>query len=207
MKEQFFTGTERNGLVIVEDFYSDIEMSAIWTELEYLTKENHFLPPSKTGTSTLPDGTYGKNNDGIFLDEFYVANRNESNILNINRKIWSYLNSIMKVMDKDPILRYTLSSNEDSTLISYYTDGHYYTPHIDKSVYTVLTYFFKEPKKFQGGNLKLLDYDMEIEVKNNMVIFMPSTYSHQVTPVIMEKDDGCSGRYCMSQFLFIGNHR
>lgn len=206
MKEQFFTKTERNGLVIVEDFYSDVELSAIWSELKTLTDGKQFLTPDQTGTSTLPDGRYGKNNAGIFLDEFYI-DRNQSNILNINRKIWSYLNSIMKVMDKDPILRYTLSANEDSTLISYYTDGDYYLPHIDKSVYTVLTYFIREPKKFTGGNLKLMDYDMEIEVKNNMVIFMPSTYQHEVTPVVMEKDDGCSGRYCMSQFLFIGNHR
>jgi hypothetical protein len=206
MKEQFFTGTERNGLVIVEDFYSDKELDLIWSELKLLTEGNHFLPPSKTGASTLPNGKYGKNNDGIFLDEFYDRRRNESKILNVNRKIWDYLNSIMKVMDKDPILRYTLSSNEDSTLISYYTDGHYYTPHIDKSVYTILTYFIKEPKNFTGGNLKLLDYNMEIEVKNNMVIFMPSTYQHEVTPVVMGEDDGCSGRYCMSQFLFIGNH-
>lgn len=206
MKEQFFTNTERNGLVIVEDFYSDLELQSMWSELEFLTTEKKLLTPDQTGTSTLPDGRYGKNNEGIFLDEYYM-DRSQSAILNTNRKIWTYINSIMKVLDKDPILRYTLSANEDSTLISYYKDGDYYLPHIDKSVYTVLTYFIKEPKKFTGGNLKLLDYDMEIEVKNNMVIFMPSTYSHEVTPVVMDKDDDCSGRYCMSQFLFIGNHR
>lgn len=207
MKEQFFGKKEPSGLVIVEDFYSELELKIIWSELETLTNQKHFLPPEKTGASTLPDGSYGKNNAGIFLDEHYYEDRSKSGILNLNRKIWSYLNSRMEKLDNDPILRYTLSANEDSTLISYYTNGHYYTPHIDKSSYTILTYFFKEPKKFSGGNFKLLDFDMEIEVKNNMVIFMPSTFSHEVTPVVMEKDEGCSGRYCMSQFLFIGNHR
>jgi hypothetical protein len=205
MKEQFFP-QKHPGLIIVEDFYSDEELKLIWEELEALTKDNHFLPPEKTGTSRDNNNNPNKNNKGVFLDEFY-HDRNTSNILNINRKLWTYIESKRNEMHIDPILRYVLSSNEDTTLISYYTDGHYYLPHIDKAVYTVLSYFCKEPKKFKGGNLKLLDYDMEIEIKNNMIIYMPSTYGHQVTPVSMESDDGCSGRYCMSQFLFIGTHR
>lgn len=207
MKSKFFGKKEPTGLVIVEDFYSEQELSLIWQELEQLTKGEKLLSPDQTGTSVLPDGRYGKNNQGLFLDEYYVHERFKSNMLKLNRKIWDFLNQNYDEMKTDTILRYTLSANEDSTLISYYTDGHYYTPHIDKSVYTVLTYFFKEPKKFKGGNLKLIDFDMEIEVKNNMTIFMPSIFSHEVTPVIMEGNEDCSGRYCMSQFLYIGNHR
>ena len=206
MKEQFFSHSQPSGLAIVEDFYSENELKLIWEELEALTKDKHLLPPERTGTSRDNDNRPKKNNEGMFLDEFY-HDRNTSNILRINRKLWTYLDSKHKELDEDPTLRYVLSSNEDTTLISYYTNGHYYLPHIDKASYTVLSYFCKEPKRFKGGNLKLLDYNMEIEIKNNMIIYLPSVYAHEVTPIIMDKDDGCSGRYCMSQFLFIGSHR
>lgn len=206
MKETFYSHQNINGLAIVEDFYSESELKLIWEELEALTKDNHLLPPERTGTSRDDNNRPKKNNEGLFLDEFY-HDRNTSNILRINRKLWPYMDSKHKELDKDPILRYVLSSNEDTTLVSYYKDGHYYLPHIDKALYTVLSYFCKEPKRFKGGNLKLLDYNIEIEIKNNMVIYMPSTFAHEVTPVIMDNDEECSGRYCMSQFLFIGTHR
>ena len=66
-------------------------------------------------------------------------------------------------------------------------------------------WFFKEPKKFTGGNLILKDFDLEIEVKNNMVIYMPSIYVHEVTPIVMDEKDRGYGRYSMSQFLFVRN--
>ena len=84
-------------------------------------------------------------------------------------------------------------------------DGDFYLPHVDASVYTVISYFWKEPKKFTGGNLKLKDFDIEIEVKNNMVIYMPSVYVHEVTPIVMEEKSLGYGRYSMSQFLFVRN--
>jgi hypothetical protein len=61
---------------------------------------------------------------------------------------------------------------------------------------------------FSGGDLKFLDYDIDIELENNMVVIFPSCYLHQATDVKMdesiEKFSGY-GRYCMSQFLSYKN--
>lgn len=189
------------GIAIIEDFYDDNELKLIWKELDYLTNTGKLLPPSKTGTSRDAKGNPLKNNKGLFLDEYYT-NRNFSNILNANRKIWTSVNE--DFINSNVLFRYLNSCNEDITLINYYENGDYYKQHHDMSVYTVLSYFYKEPKKFTGGNLILHDYNIEIEVKNNMVIYMPSILVHEVTPIIMENNTGF-GRYSMSQFLFVRN--
>lgn len=191
------------GIAIVEDFYDEKELKLIWKELDYLTNNNKLLPPSKTGTGRDNKGNPLKHNQGLFLDEYYT-NRNFSNILNINRKVWSAVTK--EFIDSSLLFRYLNSCNEDSTLLNYYEDGNFYKPHVDTSVYSVLSYFYKEPKKFTGGNLILQDYNIEIEIKNNMVIYMPSILVHEVTPIIMEEKAKGFGRYSTSQFLFVRNN-
>ena len=90
-----------------------------------------------------------------------------------------------------------------STLLSYYENGDDYKKHKDASVVTILTYFFKEPKLFSGGDLILNDFGVTIEPENNMIVIIPGLYNHEVSQVVMEKD--CCGknlgRYCLSQFI------
>jgi Rps23 Pro-64 3,4-dihydroxylase Tpa1-like proline 4-hydroxylase len=191
------------GIAIIEDFYDEADLKLIWKELDYLNLKDKFLSPTRTAGARDAKGNLIKNNKGLFLDEFY-KNRNFSNILNLNRKVWMPAHEL----EKDNFnFRYLISSNQDATLVSYYENEDYYKKHLDSSVYTILTYFYKEPKKFSGGNLKLLDYDIEIEVKNNMVIYIPSILWHEVTPIVMEQEFANKGfgRYCISQFLFIEN--
>ena len=190
------------GIAIAENFYSEKELELIWKELDFLTKNGKLLPPHKTGAARDEKGNPQKQNSALFLDEYY-SNRNFSNILNVNRKIWREVNK--QFIKSNLMFRYLRSCNEDSTLLNYYEDGDYYKPHHDTSVYTVITYLYKEPKKFTGGNLKLEDYNIEIEVKNNMVIYMPSILVHEVTPIIMEENSKGCGRYSISQFLFVRN--
>ena len=69
---------------------------------------------------------------------------------------------------------------------------------------TGITWFYREPKKFTGGNLRFPLFDMEIECKHNRVIVFPSSIYHGVDKIGMEeKDMGKKlGRFAMSQFLF-----
>jgi hypothetical protein len=190
-------------IAIIEDFYDERELGLIWKELDYLNSKGRYLNPEKTGAARDPKGNIVKSNKGLFLDEYY-SNRNFSNILNINRKIWQ---GTEKFENENLNFRYLNSCTSDATLVSYYENNDYYKKHKDTSVYTVLSYFHKEPKKFSGGNLKLLDYDIDIKVKNNMIIYIPSILWHEVTPIVMEQEflNKGYGRYCMAQFLFIGN--
>jgi len=80
-------------------------------------------------------------------------------------------------------------------------DGDYYTLHRDSrdlDVYrdrrlSYVYYFHKEPATFQGGDLLLYDTDEQndrcsqvftaLEPVNNSIVFFPSHYYHEVTPV------------------------
>ena len=93
--------------------------------------------------------------------------------------------------------------NEDNTLIMYYENNDEYKPHRDLARLTAITWFYREPKKFTGGNLRFPEFDMEIECKHNRVIVFPSSIHHGVDKVGMEeKDMGKKlGRFTMTQFL------
>lgn len=187
-------------LVIVEEFYDKEELELIWRELNFLTSKDKLLDPSETKSAIREDKTFKKNNRAIFLDVAY-NDRRISDILKVNRKIFNE-DFMEKLIDINPIFRSLKYSNHDNTLISYYENRGKYEPHADEAILTILTYFFKEPKQFSGGNLLLNDYNLEIEIKNNMVVIFPSALLHEVTEVKMENSnfDG-AGRYCMSQFI------
>lgn len=201
--------TEHFGYVIVDDYYHKNEQREVWKELEYLTSPRILLSAEHTGSAT-HNGNVLKKNGGIFLDHFY-RERSCSNILSLNKKI--YNDEIDKVFI--PLHPYNEVSNYikyDLTLVSYYENSNYYLSHMDLAQFTALIWFFKEPKRFSGGEFKFSNYDDVIELKNNRMILFPSWVMHEVSEVQMDKDletDGYStyGRYCISNFLFNNDDR
>ena len=93
--------------------------------------------------------------------------------------------------------------NQDNTLLSYYENGNYYHSHTDKAFLTCLTWVFKQPKKFEGGNLTFTDYDITIEVNTNCTVIFPSCIKHEVSKISMKKEDldDLNGRICITQFF------
>jgi Rps23 Pro-64 3,4-dihydroxylase Tpa1-like proline 4-hydroxylase len=185
----------------IYDFYTDGELELIWKELDFILNDNILKGPEKTGTAK-SNGVVLKNNLGIFLDSFY-SNRESSNILRVNRKIFEVLQGIFDQSNHWFLKNFV--SNLDGTLISYYEDGGYYQKHSDGAAATCLTWFYKEPKSFDGGNLLFEDYNIEIEIENNSLIFFPSTIPHSVSKVSMDKkqSEEYMGRICMTQLLFL----
>jgi Rps23 Pro-64 3,4-dihydroxylase Tpa1-like proline 4-hydroxylase len=185
----------------IYDFYTDEELELIWKEFNFILNYNILKGPEKTGTAKDEDsGVILKNNLGIFLDSFY-SDRESSNILRVNRKIFKTIQGISDASDHWFLKNFR--SNHDTTLISYYENSDYYHKHPDDSLGTCLTWFYKEPKSFEGGNLLFEDYGIEIEVKNNCLIFFPSIIPHTVSEVKMDKKyfGKFMGRICMSQFI------
>ena len=70
-----------------------------------------------------------------------------------------------------------LDCNHDDTLISYYEDSEYYKPHEDIFNFAKLTWFFKEPKKFEGGDLVFTEFGEIVKCENNKCIVFPSALS------------------------------
>lgn len=186
--------------LLIRNFYDEEELRGIWEELKFFTYKNKLLSPSKTGQTN----PLAKKNSGLFLDQVF-SDRRYSNILRANRKLFT--SQIMKIYaDLHFTYENIMQANFDTTLISYYEDTSYYKPHHDQAAITALTWFFKEPKAFTGGDLIFTKFNETIEIENNMLLIFPSVVTHEVTPVQMGSNNtkfSGLGRYCMSQFLNI----
>jgi hypothetical protein len=185
----------------IENLYDKDELKLIWQELDFLTHKIKLNPPEETGGATDKNNIILKNNSGLFLDNVY-SKRELSNILEVTRKIFlpEILDSFSKLSFGYNCVKYT---NEDRTLLSYYENSSYYKPHTDDAIYTVITWFFKEPKSFTGGDFYFCDYNYQIKIKNNMSIIFPSFVKHSVDEVSLDKKFPTGyGRYSISQFMY-----
>jgi predicted 2-oxoglutarate/Fe(II)-dependent dioxygenase YbiX len=185
--------------VEIKDMYSPEEVDDIMFEFEFFRRSNVFADPEHTGAAAYEDGTLKKKNKAVFLDSVYT-NRDNSLTLKHNRKLFSLL------LDSDvlgPISKALQMSNADRTLISYYEDSDYYAPHTDRSVLTALTYFYKQPKRFSGGELVLPEYNCSLPPTHNTTYIFAGLVEHGVNPITMDEQFmGLGfGRYCMAQFL------
>lgn len=185
----------------IENMYSDEELELISQELVFLNHD-HKLEGPKDTASAVDNDIMLKQNKGLFLDNIY-RKREISNILNINRKTFNkeYLKLYASLSFGYNSI---LNCNHDSTLVSYYENGGYYHSHRDIAVHTALTWFFKVPKLFEGGNLIFTEYDEVVEINHNMTIIFPSFVLHSVEEIrINENHPRGFGRYCMSQFISV----
>jgi Rps23 Pro-64 3,4-dihydroxylase Tpa1-like proline 4-hydroxylase len=185
----------------IENFYDEDELELIWQELDFLSHPIKLNPPQKTGSARDKNNIILKNNSGILLEECYIE-RKLSNILYVNRKLFS-----KQITDNFSDLSFGYEelnrTNDDRTLISYYENGGYYKPHMDDAIYTAVTWFFREPKHFIGGDFYFCDYNYKIEIQNNMTVIFPSFVKHSVDEIILNEDIFTgNGRYCMTQFMY-----
>jgi len=183
--------------IIIDETYTEEELKLIFLELDFWAMSNNLVGPEHTGTARWNDGTPKKKNKGVFLDDVYI-NRNYSNILKLNRKIYQ-----IQLEQPSVILNFLKESKQDTTLVSYYENESCYSSHKDSSVLTAMTYLYKQPKKFEGGNLILIDYGYQFEPWFNRTYIMPGVVEHEVTEVTMKSED-CGkglGRYCISNFI------
>lgn len=198
--------SDSKDFLVIDDFYTDEEQVEIWKELDFLTYDRKLFPPEDSGAAHDSEtGEVLKKNSALFLDSIY-AKREFSNIMVVNRKLFSdEVKSNFVGMDN--CFRYIQNSNFDATLVSYYEQSDYYKPHTDSAMLTYLYWCHKEPKAFSGGDLVLPELDEGIQYKNNRLVIFPSWRLHEVTPIKMNDDDyepySGNGRYCITNFLNI----
>ena len=192
--------------LIIKNYYNKKELELVWEELNFYTKPGKLLPAEKYGG--IKGYTEAK---AISLDALYIdrspnggANfRNISDILTVSRKLFTsgILDEFSKIHDCCSLASKT---NNDFTKVRYYHNGEAYAPHIDKTYqFLAFSYFYKEPKKFTGGELMFPTYDYELTCENNSIIIMPGWVKHGVNEVKIEDSnyyDGY-GRYCISNFF------
>tara|TARA_B100000287_G_scaffold250070_1_gene235051 strand:+ start:8476 stop:9126 length:651 start_codon:yes stop_codon:yes gene_type:complete len=188
-------------LIVIDDHYNEEQLDLIWKEIDYFTHPSRMIS-SEASDQKLDDsakdpdtGKTLKNNYVVWLDDMF-QDREHSNILRnvvvdpkilINHGHW-YFNC--RTVEKY------------YTQLLYYQNGNEYRPHFDVSVYTSLTWLYKEPKAFTGGDLIFPEFDMKIELEYNRTIVFPGPLLHQATPIDMEGSElNGLGRYCISQFF------
>ena len=189
-------GYNCNGLpiAILDNFYNENEYNSILNELIHLTPSLIEPVPELAGYHA--DGSPKKKNLSMFIDHIYGENRSQSAILTSNRKIFSK-ELVDKLIDFNIFFKYLRIVDTDSTLISYYTDEGKYDKHFDMSLITAVSWFYKEPKSFTGGDLVIED-QVKIECIKNRVVIFPSILEHMVETVKSMQDN--MGRYTVSQF-------
>jgi len=204
MKIQNFQ-VKRLPVVVIDNYYDEQAMSNIWAELNFISKRDKLNPPDKTGSANIIDPNskevfLKKKNKGLFLDDVYV-DRKFSDILHENRKIFN-ADLVSKLIDIDIYFRHILKSTADSTLISYYEDSDYYKSHADDASVTVCSWFFQEPKRFEGGDFVIED-EVKIKCQNNRTVIFPSILEHAVEEVEMYELNRNKnfGRYTITQLI------
>ena len=139
----------------------------------------------------------------INFDNLY-ENRETSNILNTMNKIYDDSELINNLKISSWFYEVWGYTNIDNTFVAYYEDTDYYKAHRDIAVISMMYWLWEEPKSFEGGNIHLTDYDIEIPLERNQLMIMPSSLNHAVDPIKMIKQtDKLSGmgRYCIVRFL------
>ena len=185
--------------LIFNNFYNQEELDLIWEELNFYTKPNKLFEAKDFG------GLVEKTNShAIILDSLYLSKfRSISNILTVNRKMFDpdIMESFASIHDCCAIAR---KCNNDMTKVRYYHNGEYYKPHTDLAYqFLSFSYFYKEPKKFSGGDLFFPKHDYEYPCNNNSMIIFPGWVEHGVTEVSIDNSDyyDGQGRYCISNFF------
>lgn len=198
------THTKPFHYITIENLWSDKERKEMFDEIIMFEKKGIFLEPQNTNTATDISNKPLKKNTGKFFDDIWL-DRNASSVLKHNTKLFDVFKSDEV---KQSWYFKNLLFNSYSTLVSYYEDSDFYKSHIDNFVVTALSWFFIEPKKFNGGEIIFSDYNLKFEVTNNLTIVFPSSINHEVSKISLKKEDRDKGlgRFCMNQFLYHTNY-
>ena len=151
--------------LVFHNFYTNEELDLIWEELNFYTR------PKKLFDVEDYQGVVGYTKaKALHLDSVYTGkNRVLSNILEVSRKVLD--KQVLEPFSKlDDCCTLAKSANYDVTKVRYYHNGDFYKPHTDTFFeFLAFSYFYKEPKKFDGGNLIFPKYDLRPESHSEQV--------------------------------------
>ena len=205
---QHFTKDTQIPYILADDVLEESFLPLLWDELNFLSRDLTTLEAADGASGSAlrinekGEKEYLKNNKCLFVDSFYTDHK-KSSILKVghnaifNEEFISHI-----IVPFHPWFRYLLQNCTFSTLLSYYDHGTYYEQHQDTSVLSALIWFYKEPKKFSGGEFVIEGTDV-IECKNNRMVLIPGTAVHEVKTVELEEKDRDSrlGRYTITLFI------
>ena len=179
--------------IVADNWYSPNEEKLIWKELDFYYQPDNLELASDF--SAKKDGVNLSNSWRIYPDAMFTEKyKHVSSIMSATKKFHDkeFQNFIKKAMPHG--VQFCLS-NKNSTIISYYDDD---------PQFTVLIWFFKEPKKFTGGDFIFTQPNLNVKCKHNRMVLFPSYYLHKVTPVLLDKEyrNKGLGRFTFTHFYW-----
>ena len=186
-----FNRVKNLSYVTIENFFNAQELKKVLNEVTELKK--FCVKENKTFSAREIDNTILKTGEGVFLDKHYYENRNSSPILQANRKIFSK-EIVHHLENFDVLFKEVIESNEDNTLLNYYSSGQEYKPHIDSARISVIT--FLRLGEFSGGGFLFPEQQHVVEPLHNMAIIFPSVALHAALPI-----QGEGTRVSIAQFI------
>lgn len=192
--------------IVIDDFYSEEQLSKIMLELKWLTKKEILVGPEQLSTAENTTGLIAKKT-GVFLEAVF-QNWKHSALISCAMDNFFKPEVRKQIEDFNSLYRIMYSCDSRTHLLSYYENAGYYDGHTDSTVFTILNWFNTEPKQFEGGNIILSSFNSnkkaEIEFKNNRIVIIPGCTTHEVKEIsskIQEETYNGDGRYCNAIFL------
>jgi len=190
---------------------------------EAILKESIFLEKNFISgmTSKGLDLNY-RNNLVCYYDEIFVNNRNNSILLTTINELFSNNSQFRETIVSFgyPFFKYIKTNTHETQVSNYGRDNEKYDYHIDMigknklRIITFVYYFFKEPKKFKGGEIEftnspivngnLVEENADtliIKPENNMGIIFDSSVPHFVHPT--SSNNFNEGRFSVNCWLGI----
>jgi len=194
---------------VLHNFYTQNEMDRIWKELEYLRSTDFGWRSPNPITNAVDEKTGITKFQGAKQFDFsLVFDKYQHHLATSKSNIYSLGKKLLKWMDylenKHEIYFMLKQINYHTAFVNYYNqDKSVYNSHKDLAVFTILSYFYKKPKNFTGGDL--LVEDRKYKISNGFTIILPSWMDHGTTPVtIKDKTKDDAGRYCIAHFYTVG---
>jgi len=185
-------------IIVIDNFYENDELALIKKELYELIphlKTSDKVPSAYKVNKETGKIKYKKNCLSLWVDDFYKNDINKSNILKLNKKIFS---SEVSEFAKNvhSIYSYINESQSRQTLLNYYKNAEHYGAHRDISIISVISFF--ELGMVKSGGLIFPQDQLKVNFKDNRTIIFPSSMLHETESI---KVNDNSYRVSMAQFL------
>ena len=191
--------------VVIDNFYTEEQLKEIMIELKWLTKPAIMKSETQLESAT-NDGKIITSKRGIFLEHVF-NNWRHSAIISHGFTQMAKPEFKENILKFNTLFKSVLTCNSRTHLVSYYENSDYYKPHTDNVFFTLLNYFYTEPKKFTGGEMVLYSCNSNkeavVEIRNNRVLLIASATMHEAKEIKSEATHGFTGdgRYCSATFL------
>jgi len=192
---------------VLENFYTEDEIDRIWKEIQYLDSNTYgWAYPNPQINAVDKKGNLLLQGARQFKFSIFGYNNLEllrkSNIYTSGKKLMNYHDYLV---GKHDIYKNIKELDRHFSFLNYYyKDDGCYKLHHDISMYTMLSYFYEEPKNFTGG--QCLVGNNKYEIHNGFTIVLPGWLKHGSTPIkIIDKSRKKSGRYSIAHFFWSAN--